>query len=320
MAKLIDLHMHGPIGFQKYWLKNQGYENKNVLQLIFDSFEKNTRKSREFDLYLANLSNHTNPHDYMGICAITSQTDKNIDKNGIILRGSVDDRFSKLEEYAEKLPDDYDFEKISDNLLTIKKKIGGFNYESTYRWLDIVNGQTVIIRQKDKKGDVKQYDHLVIGSNKVPNLKDFDYIIKYCHDNNLVQGLEHIARKLHYGIGENLAIELLDKHRDKIDFIECTALDSRKNNEKAIKLAEKYDKNIVWNSDAHMCESAGLSHSEILISHNPKAIFNNNFIISLKRNIRSGLLEHHINYESFFNKLVLGAKFKWRHKFHSNIE
>lgn len=31
-----DLHMHGPIGFQPYWLRIQGYEGKNLLKLIAD--------------------------------------------------------------------------------------------------------------------------------------------------------------------------------------------------------------------------------------------------------------------------------------------
>jgi len=31
-----DLHMHGSIGFQPYWLKKQGYAEKNLLQLIVD--------------------------------------------------------------------------------------------------------------------------------------------------------------------------------------------------------------------------------------------------------------------------------------------
>ena len=31
-----DLHMHGPIGFQPYWLKKQRYAGKNLLKLISD--------------------------------------------------------------------------------------------------------------------------------------------------------------------------------------------------------------------------------------------------------------------------------------------
>lgn len=43
-----DLHMHGPIGFQPYWLKAQSYAGKNLLKEIADeAFKKNNFKMRQ---------------------------------------------------------------------------------------------------------------------------------------------------------------------------------------------------------------------------------------------------------------------------------
>ncbi len=62
-----DLHMHGPIGFQEYWLKVQGYQDKNILREIVDICFK-----KEID-----------------ICAITSQEME-------IPSSSIHDRFYQL--------------------------------------------------------------------------------------------------------------------------------------------------------------------------------------------------------------------------------
>ena len=62
-----DLHMHGPIGLQKYWLKSQGYGITNPLEEISKHcFDKNIE-----------------------ICAITSDENE-------IPRNSVHDRFNWL--------------------------------------------------------------------------------------------------------------------------------------------------------------------------------------------------------------------------------
>ena len=84
----VDLHMHGPIGFQEFWLKDQGYGGKNLLRLIADScLDKG-----------------------VGITAITSDEDE-------IPRGSIHDRFNYLiNKFALTLPKGYEFSRFGKNI------------------------------------------------------------------------------------------------------------------------------------------------------------------------------------------------------------
>lgn len=108
--------MHGPIGFQPYWLKRQGYAGDNLLQLIADRcFQRG-----------------------IGICAITSQADE-------ITSGSVQDRFFCLTEEARTIPREYDHELVGRNVLTVSK---GANR------VYIVNGQTVMAQEDGRKFDI----------------------------------------------------------------------------------------------------------------------------------------------------------------------
>ena len=59
-------------------------------------------------------------------------------------------------------------------------------------------------------------DHLVVGSNQVPNLKSLDYTVKYCKDNGLIQIAEHPLFEEHGGMGR----ENLEKYTENIIAIE----------------------------------------------------------------------------------------------------
>lgn len=108
-----DFHMHGAIGFQDHWLKLQGYDGKNLLQLIADKcFERD-----------------------IGICAVTSEEFE-------IPKDSVHDRLGFLMQFISKLPEDYRADKLGDNTLVVEKD-GKIVY--------LVNGQTVIIQGNYKR-------------------------------------------------------------------------------------------------------------------------------------------------------------------------
>src|SRR3989344_5081906 len=112
-----DLHMHGPIGFQPYWLKKQKYAGKNLLQLIADEcFKKG-----------------------ITISAITCQ-------NNIKGKGSVEDRLYCLKEYeAPLLPKGYTAEPLGKNILVVEKE-----NKKVY----LVSGQTVMPREDGKDFDL----------------------------------------------------------------------------------------------------------------------------------------------------------------------
>src|SRR3989344_1114250 len=112
-----DLHMHGPIGFQSYWLKKQRYAGKNLLKLISDeAFRKR-----------------------ITITAITSQAYE-------IFPESVHDRFHCLKECeAKTIPEGYEVNSIGKNILVVKK-----GDEIVY----IVNGQTIMPKENGNRYDL----------------------------------------------------------------------------------------------------------------------------------------------------------------------
>ncbi len=103
----VDLHMHGPIGFQRYWLEKQGYKGKNILNEIADScFRKG-----------------------VGLTAITSEEDE-------IPRGTIHDRFNWLKNnYVCDIKNKgYDFKELGENIGVITRE---------QNKLYLVNAQTV---------------------------------------------------------------------------------------------------------------------------------------------------------------------------------
>lgn len=245
-----DLHSHLLIGFQPEWLRVQGYSDRNLAKLLVDPA---LRKD-------------------MGLVAVTSE-------NFEIPKGSVHDRFARICEDAEKLMEkdrSYSSKKIGENILKVVKSGGVFGANKDIQYpIYIVNGQTVIIIENGKR-----YDHLVIGSNQVPNNRDFDYTMKYLRDNGLLSFLEHAPLESHCGVGISKAEELLDKYGDIITGIEghnasmtwherfskahLIGKFNRGVNRKSKELAKKVRKPYIATSDAHSPEQIGAGNIEFL--------------------------------------------------------
>ena len=253
----VDLHMHGPIGFQEYWLKVQCYHGKNILKEIVDTCFK-----KEID-----------------ICAITSQEME-------IPSGSIHDRFYQLTQYAKSLPRSYKHDRFGEIALVVEK----YGQKVT-----IVNSQSVVVLENNN-GQQRRIDHLVVGSNQVPNNRSLEDTIKYCRDNEFIQIAEHAFLAEHFGIGK----ELLEKHVEEIDAIEIHNAQlflpgvfklfpvigayNKSINKRARKFAEFYSKPGVANSDAHKIENLGAAFT--IIEFTPDFTSPDKLLKSLKSGIK----------------------------------
>lgn len=241
-----DLHMHGTIGFQPYWLKVQEYEGRNLLKLIADKCFKRD----------------------IGLCAITSE-------EFYIQKDSVHDRFGYLVNEAKILPREYKVEKLDDIALVIEKD---------NKQVIIVNSQTVIVINPGKEEKIR-LDHLVIGSNQVPNQMSLYDTLRYSQDNGLIQIAEHTYVREHFGLGE----ELLEKYLDYYNAIEIhnaqlfIPLLNRWANEKARRFALSHNKQGVANSDAHRIEDLGVAFTKL--NFQPNLSNGEKFLESLKNAI-----------------------------------
>ncbi len=231
-----DLHNHLLIGFEPSFVVAQGYKGKNLTQVFYEKAKK-----RRID-----------------ISAITSQQHE-------IPRHSVHDRFYQLFTDAISLPPEYSVELMGSNIMIIQKR-----GEETSKPLFIVNGQTVIV---DEPREKRYIDHLVIGSNAVPNHKSLQDTINYCQDKGLIQIAEHPYLKEHFGIGQ----ERLEKHLEDYDAIEGfnaqmiwpkfmkiipgIGIANRDVNEKAKQFALERGKPYIATSDTHSPECIGVSHT-----------------------------------------------------------
>lgn len=163
-----DLHMHGPIGFQKYWLKNQGYQGKNLLKEISDScFKKD-----------------------IGLTVITSEEDE-------IPKNSIHDRFGWLKnQYANELPKGYKFNSLGDNVGVIEKE---------NQLLYLVNAQTVRTNRNGNnigvivvgKNDILNHGHFNIMIDKLSRKEDLILgsgyeLFKYDEIDNVVDKIDYI--------------------------------------------------------------------------------------------------------------------------------
>ena len=230
-----DLHAHGPIGFEPYWLRVQGYEGKNLLQLIVESCIKKDIR----------------------IAAITSEAFE-------IPRGSIHDRLGYLAKMIKALPENYEAEMLGKESIVVKKGS---------KEVILLSGQTPIIEENGKR-----YDHLIVGSNRVPNGMNFSDTLQCCLDNGLPNFLEHPAVEEHCGTGLSLAEKLIMQHGDKITGIEGHNSNlvwpgflsfapkigqyNRRANKMAKQLSEKIGKPYIANSDAHRIEDIGTSYIE----------------------------------------------------------
>jgi len=233
-----DLHMHGPIGFEPYWLEVQGYKGKNLLELIVNSC-----LNRGID-----------------ISAITSITDQ-VDDTNKIPRNSIHDRLNHLtDNYAFSLPKDYKTDRLGKNIFIIHR-----DNKTVY----LVNGQTPIVKEGEKR-----FDHLVIGSNEVPNFMNFRDTLAYCNDHGLAHGLEHPNVEAHFGVGLEKAVNLASR----CDFIEghnaqlmlprifsllpTIGQFTKNSNNKAKEFAREYNVPYIATSDAHRIQDVGMAYIE----------------------------------------------------------
>ena len=281
-----DLHMHGPIGFQSYWLRAQGYAGKNLLKLLTDRCI-----SRRIT-----------------ICAVTSQANE-------ITSGSVDDRFWCLKEReAPLLNADYRHDSIGENVFVVEK-IG----ERVY----FVNGQTVMPSEDGKKMDIlivgsnkvpngmSIKDTLKYGKERgLIRIAEHPYVEShggigkerlemYAEDIDAVEG--HNSQMIFRNFAT--VIPVLRKRFSEF---------SREQNLKAESWAWVNNKPCVATSDAHRIEDAGLSYIEwegkIDDSSEEK------FMRSLRNRVSYGSFNTLEKYESLLNWV------NWVWKFQKGIK
>lgn len=282
-----DLHMHGPIGFQDYWLKVQGYQGKNLLKLIADScFERD-----------------------ISICAVTSESDKT-NKEGVIERYSVHDRLGYLEkEFLSELDilPKYRAEKFGPNSIIVEKD---------KKQLYLISGQTPVILEGEER-----LDHLIIGSSAVPNFRTLIETINYCKDSGLLHGLEHPYLESHFGLG----LQKAEEYFDLCDFVEghnaqlaLPTLFSRlpvlgqytkSSNYKSKEFARKRNFPSIATSDAHRIEDAGIAaikfDNQLLSPVNEEMLLQ-----SLRNIIKTKSFESIEGYEKISDWLNWVSKFK----------
>lgn len=232
----IDLHSHGMIGFHQPWLGLQLHREENLLQNYADAcFRK-----------------------YLDVSAVTSESDQ-VDSQGVILRNTPHSRLEFLSKQINNLPKNYHAEIMGDNIIVVQK-----GKQITY----LVAGQTVIVKDNGVR-----YDHLVFGSDKVPNFMNFKDTVQFCNDHGLVHGLEHMFAESHFGLGKDLAESIVDK----VDFVEghnqqltipaqlanfpILGKFNRSYNKHAKEFAKAHNKPYIATSDSHRFGSIGHSYT-----------------------------------------------------------
>jgi len=239
----------------------------------------------------------------LDFCAITSAVDQ-------VPKEIFYDRLGRLTSYIKALPREYNAGKLGENALIVEKH-GKVVY--------LINGQTVECSEKGKP-----IEHLVVGSNQVPDFMPLADTLKWGKDNGLIQIAEHPLCEFEGSVG----MRLLKKHIGKYDAIEGHNSElifspplswlpvfksfSRKSNKKVQKLAENYGKPWVAVSDAHTIKHAGLSHIEsdrVISAYNDETI-----IEGLKETIVSGDFNNICNYEPFLEWVNWVGKFLWATK------
>ena len=272
-----DLHMHGPIGFQPYWLKKQRYAGKNLLKLILDeSYRKR-----------------------ITISAITSQADE-------ISRGSVHDRFYCLKECeAKTIPKDYEVDSIGKNILVVEK---GDNR------VYIVNGQTVMPKENGNRydllvvgsnqvpNDMPFRDTLnYCSDNGLISIAEHPYVETHRGMGQAL--LERHIEKFDAIEGHN-SQAIFKNWTTKIPVIGGLLSKAGKNlNLKAKIFAIGNEKPYIATSDAHRIEDLGISYIEWI--DNIKNTSEEKFIQDLRARIKSGDFGNMERYESTL------SWFKW---------
>ncbi len=240
----------------------------------------------------------------LDFCAITSSADK-------ISENSINDRLGYLTKFISSLPKEYKADKLGKNVIIVEK-----NGKRVY----LLNSQTVIVSEKGRK-----INHLVVGSNKVPNFMSLRDTIEFGKDNGLIQIAEHPLCKNDGGMGKKLLEEYIQEytavegHNSEMIFpyplflVPYVHSFTKMANRMTQKIAKKHGKSWIATSNAHWIKNAGLSYIEFskkINVDNDETILND-----LKEIIIFGKFKNVCNYEScvdwvkWVSKFVTGVKF-----------
>lgn len=199
----------------------------------------------------------------IGICAITSDETE-------IQEGSLHDRLGYLKNrFARELETQgYRVGCLGENILIVEQ-----GEQRVY----LINGQTVGAIHHGS-----QVDHLIVGTNQVPNERDLGETLKWIQGETesisitkvpeLISIAEHPLCTAHEGIGEKALEEfapnydLIEGHNSQLIFQRPLAIISpfssyaRELNHQTQKIARRLGKNWIATSDAHRIEDVGRSY------------------------------------------------------------
>jgi predicted metal-dependent phosphoesterase TrpH len=220
------------------------------------------------------------------VCAITSQENE-------IVPCSIHDRLGWLREKETKtLPRDYTVGTLGTQALAVAK-----GRSIVY----LVNGQTVNVIDNGAL-----YDHLVIGSNQVPNGRSLRDTLELGRDHGLIQIAAHPFLTKHRGTGyEKLHNNLF--YYDAIEGFNAQSYFSRNANSQAKQFAAEKGMPWIATSDAHRIQDLGISYisfADTLDTRSGEAL-----IASLRTAIRDNAFRKHEQYAS------LSSLFRWIPKF-----
>jgi predicted metal-dependent phosphoesterase TrpH len=275
-----DLHMHGPIGFQPYWLRMQGYSGKNLLSQIVD-------RAIQKEIDITAITSHYREFTH------------------------ADDRFARLaDEERETLPKGYNAHILGKNLMCVEK-----NGKKVF----IVNGQTVMAEERGKKFDILVVGSNLIPNGLILKdtlnyIRDRELIAiaehPYVESHRGIGEHELVKHKEYFdGIETFNSQAIMPSWTSKIPglghYFSKAGSDA---NIKAKALAAKLKMTSIATSDAHRIQDLGLSHIRYygdLPTSEPL------FISALKRVIRDDQLLS--NHEESENPL---AWIQWNTLFH----
>lgn len=225
------------------------------------------------------------------------------------------DRFGHMQSGLEQLGGTYSYDKLGEVALIVEKNGVGK--------VIFTNGQCVIVNE-----DNKRQDHLVVGTNQVPNRLSLSETVKYCQDRGLVQIAEHPACTKHFGIGEYK----FAKHSDSYDAVEghnaqmilpsylcwmpVVGVANKGVNEHSKFLARKYSKPYIATSDCHNLDrSNGFGSAYIQFDESLLNLSNGqNFLDSFKWLIRHNSFSVVEGYASFLSWLKWCSQFVLGHR------
>lgn len=287
-----DLTAHGPIGFQPYWLRTQGYAGRNLIELFSDACAKRDIK----------------------ICSVVSQADD--------MNGPYQDRFKVLCGQIKSLKAPYEAQHLGENSIFVTNR-SKESPRGTYHTVILLNAQSVVMLDGDKKRSLT-----VVGTNKVPNLMTEAETMRWAADHpQFLYGAEHPFKTgSQAGVGRDSVM----KNRDIYDFIDWDsqlpilhaltflpgigsqlAQYERRLNQQAKELARAVARPLVPGSNAHRFEDIGVSYIEI---PRQELRFNSDGLVSsLKGAILDRRFKPHFGYENMVDW------YKWANTFKTGL-